>query len=357
MANLDPIAVLQDALAKQDISIWNNWIAFQRETDDDFRPNLTAADLSAATLSEGDFTRADLGSADLYDADFNNADLTDADLTDADLTNSNLARVNLTRANLARANLTRADLTNANLTNTDLTNADLTDADLTAANLSRANFTNAYFGSTVLAQLDLSTVKGPDTVFHIRSSTLDIDTFYRSHGQIPEIFLRGCGVPDTMIAFAKSLVVQANEYYSCFISYSSADEIFARRLHNDLQANGVRVWFAPEDLKIGDPIRQTIDESIKMYDKLIIVLSERSINRAWVQHEVEHALQKEKQHGKLVLFPICLDDSVFHTTEQWAYDLRERYIGDFTKADNPLLYQNAINRLFRDLNAKARTEG
>src|SRR5215207_600034 len=40
------------------------------------------------------------------------------------------------------------------------------------------------------------------------------------------------------------------EFYSCFISYSSKDQDFAERLHVDLQNNGVRCWFAPEDLKI-----------------------------------------------------------------------------------------------------------
>ena len=37
------------------------------------------------------------------------------------------------------------------------------------------------------------------------------------------------------------------EFYSCFISYSSKDEEFAKRLHADLQSNGVRCWFAPEE--------------------------------------------------------------------------------------------------------------
>src|SRR5205807_3279483 len=36
----------------------------------------------------------------------------------------------------------------------------------------------------------------------------------------------------------------------------------------DLQANNVRCWYAPEDLKIGDKFRVRIDESIRLYDKL-----------------------------------------------------------------------------------------
>ena len=84
-------------------------------------------------------------------------------------------------------------------------------------------------------------------------STIGIDTIYKSRGKIPVEFLRGCGVPENFIAYMHSLTGQAFfEFYSCFISYSSKDQEFAERLHADLQAKGVRCWFAPEDLKIGD---------------------------------------------------------------------------------------------------------
>ena len=49
-------------------------------------------------------------------------------------------------------------------------------------------------------------VNGLETVKHNRPSTIGIDTIYMSKGKIPEVFLRGCGVPDTMIAFIPSLV-------------------------------------------------------------------------------------------------------------------------------------------------------
>jgi hypothetical protein len=50
--------------------------------------------------------------------------------------------------------------------------------------------------------------------------------------------------------------------YSCFISYSSKDQLFADRLHADLQDKGVRCWFAPHDLPIGAKTRDAIDEAI-----------------------------------------------------------------------------------------------
>lgn len=145
-------------------------------------------------------------------------------------------------------------------------------------------------------------------------------------------------------------------YFSVFIAYSATDESFARRLYTDLEANGVDVSFAPEHLKIGDYIKPAIEENIEFYDKLLLVLSGNSINSAWVRHEFTRAVEKERKHNKLVLFPIRLDNSVFETTEQWAFDIRQRHIGDFRNWTNPLLYQNAMNRLLRDLNANPNIE-
>ena len=59
-----------------------------------------------------------------------------------------------------------------------------------------------------------------------------------------------------------------------------------------MQANNVRCWFAPEDMKIGDKIRSRIDEVINVHDKLLLVLSEESVNSEWVEKEVDTAFEK-----------------------------------------------------------------
>ena len=133
-------------------------------------------------------------------------------------------------------------------------------------------------------------------------------------------------------------------------TYSSKDEAFAKRLYADLQNNNVRCWFAPEDVDIGDKIRTRIEESIRTYDKLILVLSEHSIVSNWVAYEVERALNKEPEGVPNVLYPIRLDDAVMKSKAGWADDIRRtRQIGDFTNWKNPDDYQKAFNRLLRAL--------
>jgi hypothetical protein len=86
--------------------------------------------------------------------------------------------------------------------------------------------------------------------------------------------------------------------YSCFIGYSLRDGDFARRLHADLQASGVRCWFAPEDMKIGAKILDAIDDAIRARDKVLLVLSAASIASEWVEDEVTKAFAEERERGR-----------------------------------------------------------
>jgi hypothetical protein len=148
------------------------------------------------------------------------------------------------------------------------------------------------------------------------------------------------------------------QYHSCFISYSSKDEALARRLHADLQDQGVRCWFAPEDMKIGDKIRTRIDEAIHLQDKLLLLLSEHALASIWVEDEVEAALEKEQRQQREVLFPVRLDESVMQTSAAWAASLRRtRHIGDFTHWTDPQAYLQALERLLRDLKTESNTKG
>ena len=97
-----------------------------------------------------------------------------------------------------------------------------------------------------------------EEVNHRGPSSVDHRTLERNP-DLPDKFLRGCGLPDWMIDGYRGYVSGPVQYYSCFISYSSQDEEFAKRLHADFQQNGVRCWYAPHELKPGDKIRETIE--------------------------------------------------------------------------------------------------
>jgi hypothetical protein len=347
-------------ILKQGVTAWNEW----RNSNPYVRPDLREVDLQGidirgaylaeADLSLVDFSGRDLSGMNLEFADFTEAKFNNANLTKADLRRSIFFRADLIGANLEGAELQAADFRQAYLMKANLRRIYLGGVDFTQAALTHADLTESTLNGTIFGENYLDDVIGLDSVIHNGPSVIGIATIYRSKGNIPEAFLRGAGVPDNFITYMRSLAGQAIEFYSCFISYSSKDHEIAERLYADLQAKGVRCWFAPEDLKIGDKFRQRIDESIRLYDKLLLVLSEDSISSSWVEDEVESALERERNENRLVLFPIRIDDAVENTQKAWAASLRrQRHIGDFTSWKDHDAYQESFERLLRDLRSAA----
>jgi uncharacterized protein YjbI with pentapeptide repeats len=396
MANDEHVAML-----RKGVKVWNEWrrkneptilsgaikvnlIGALLNVADLSGANLSWANLSGATLigaflkganlSWANLSGARLSGADLTGAYLRGARLTEADLSGARLTEADLPEVNLTGANLSGAKLTDADLsitimTEAKLIEADLTGANLSSAFLKGANLSRANLSGADLGGavlkgagltktrlgwTVFGHTELIGVRGVDDCDHQRPSIIDFETLRKS-SPLPIAFLRGVGLPDNLIEYLPSLLNEAIQLYSCFISYSSKDQAFAERLHIDLQNKGVRCWFAPHDMAIGAKIIDALDEAIRLRDKVLLILSEGAIASEWVEGEVTRALDEERTRKQVVLFPVRIDDAVMQTSEAWARLLRgQRNIGDFSRwKEHDSYYQKSFERLMRDLRVEA----
>jgi uncharacterized protein YjbI with pentapeptide repeats len=283
-------------------------------------------------------------------------------LREAVLNGADLSRAHLRRADLSDANLTRAQLGLADLGGARLRRAHLGLANLTGASLTGADLTGAFTVNTTFGDNDLSGVKGLETVRHLGPSTIGIDTIYRSQGKIPLAFLRGAGVPENFIEYMGSLTGKALEFYSCFISYSTKDQEFADRLYADLQNKGVRCWFAPHDAQGGKKLHEQIDEAIRRYERLLLILSPNSMNSEWVKTEIRKARKREREEKKRVLFPVRLvsfeairDWELFDADEgkDLAIEIREYYIPDFSDWKNHDAYAKGFQNLLRDL----KTEG
>jgi hypothetical protein len=200
-------------------------------------------------------------------------------------------------------------------------------------------------------------------VRHRGESTIGIDTLFISKGKIPEVFLRGCGVPESLIQSIQ-LTLNSTEpiqYYSCFISHSSKDHGFAARLHSRLVQEKLRVWYAPEDIRGGRKSVDQIDEAIRVHDKLLLALSKASMSSDWVRHEIKRAVRREKRDKKQILFPIGLVPR--RIIKAWsAFDadsgkdlaevIREYHIPDFSNWKDRDSFEKALSGLLRDLKAE-----
>jgi len=318
MANDEHLEILHRGVAE-----WNGW----RIENPTIEPDLIGAELLASNFSNVNFKRVDLSGADLKDANFDGSNLTGADLRGADLSGATLTMASLYNVNFRWATLRNSKLMRSSLDSSEFYHADLNGANLSGCHLSQvnfgsaslagANFTAASCWETIFADNDLSLVIGLDSITHNAPSTVGVDTLYRSRGKLPEVFLRGAGVPENLITFLASLTGNAIEFYSCFISYSHADKSFARRLHDALQSRGVRCWLDDHELLPGDKTYTEVDRGIRLWDKVLLCCSKAALTSWWVDNEIKIAFDKEqqlwRQRGKevLALIPLNLDDYLF----------------------------------------------
>ena len=88
--------------------------------------------------------------------------------------------------------------------------ANLSEAVLCATDLTDTNLTRAIFSGTIFANLDLRKARGLVLARHESASSIAIDTLIASQGQIPEIFLKRCGLTADvpLMAWIKQLRAQ-----------------------------------------------------------------------------------------------------------------------------------------------------
>jgi len=151
---------------------------------------------------------------------------------------------------------------------------------------------------------------------------------------------------------------EVNRFQSCFVSYSHKDEKFVSTLVARLRSAGVRVWFAPEDMNAGAKLEEEISRAIKTFDRLVVVLSENSMNSAWVKSELRKARNRELTEERRVLFPVSLVS--FEELRQWevfdadlgqdlANEVRQYFIPGFEDWTTPAAFEKQFVKILAGL--------
>ena len=357
---------------KGDVEKWNEWRSKYKDVIPDLKKaNLNEANLHGASLSGADLSKANLQGANLQGANVNRANLQEAGLSQANLNKANLQGANLSGADLSNTNLIGSDLSGADLSNanlrmaylrdanlsgrvwsvsgtylreTDLSGADLSNANLEGVNLQGATLRAAdlhkvSLGRTLFIDVDLKDVLNLESCDHRGSSTIDHLTYEKSK-RLPTMFLRGCGLPDSLIDNYPSLLNQPISFYSCFISYSHNDKSFARRLHDQLQGRGIRCWLDEHQIQPGDDIYAEVEKGLKLWDKVLLCASESSLQSWWVERELDRAFKREMDLTKLrkkpvlSIIPMNLDGYLFNWEHPHASALQKRHAADFVGWEN-----------------------
>lgn len=90
-----------------------------------------------------------------------------------------------------------------------------------------------------------------------------------------------------------------------FISHSSKDKKFVRRLVSKLEATGYSVWLDERELHVGDQLAKSIAEAIAGARVVVVVISEASLRSNWLRYELNHATEMMIK-GKCRLIPVLI---------------------------------------------------
>lgn len=242
----------------------------------------------------------------------------------------------------------------------DLKGADLRGTGLNRANLTEVSLERVKILDTLFVNTILIGAIGLETAAHQGPSTIDYRTLEIS-GQLPRVFLQGCGLPQLLIDYLPTLLNQPIQFYSCFISYSRTDKVFVRRLHDQLQGKGIRCWLDEHQMLPGDDIHEQVNRGIKLWDKVLLCCSESSLTSWWVDNEInttfqkEQKLMKERKEKVRSLIPLNLDGHLFKWENGKADEVRIRRAANFTgwEKDNDK-FETAFNLLVKALTTEDR---
>jgi tetratricopeptide (TPR) repeat protein len=93
-----------------------------------------------------------------------------------------------------------------------------------------------------------------------------------------------------------------------FISHSTEDDTFVKRLRESLEVRGLNVWTDSRYLSGGDELKPVIFEAIETAQSFIVIISSNVLASSWVLDETRHALSiKEQRKDDYRVIPVLLD--------------------------------------------------
>ncbi|HWA93006.1 MAG TPA: toll/interleukin-1 receptor domain-containing protein [Terracidiphilus sp.] len=332
--------------------------------------DLRGADFTGSDLSAADFTGANcegahfescsldsamFKSANLRGTKFLGCDIYGPDFGGADLSNAKFVRVlgkgiDAQVANFESAEFVFSSFVDCSFMNSRFNRTSFTQTAFARCIFRRSDLADASMWETSFSKCVLSSAKGLDRIGNIRDVSIDTVTLMMGESPFPRSFLLGAGVPPILVDYLPSLTNTPIVYESCFISYSTSDIEFCRRLRRELLGLGINAWIFDEDAKWGKPMWGEIDQSIRIHDRVVVVCSERSLKSGPVLREIERALRREDAEGQDILFPIRVDDYIFNG---WQHprkdDVLSKIVGDFSEWRDYGKMRMAITRFAQSL--------
>lgn len=169
---------------------------------------------------------------------------------------------------------------------------------------------------------------------------------WATSAQVLDLNVRVEKLVDEAVATKETRHATHGQARVAFISHSTKDKAFVRRLAGDLVTNSVKVWIDEQRILVGDSIPEKIAQGLAESDFFLIVVSKTSVTSEWVKKELSSALVQEIERRKVKVLPIKLDDVEMPAT------IQEKLYADFSHS-----YEDGLEKLLRSIKAREVTDG
>ena len=89
-----------------------------------------------------------------------------------------------------------------------------------------------------------------------------------------------------------------------FLSHSSRDKSFVKRLAEDLCFLEVDVWLDAWELQVGDSLYDVITDAMEKSEYIGVILGDNYADSRWARDELKQALARERREEQVTIIPM-----------------------------------------------------
>jgi len=139
------------------------------------------------------------------------------------------------------------------------------------------------------------------------------------------------------------MAVSKHLYGKVFISHSSVDKPFVRRLAKAIEADGFLTWLDEKELLPGDALAKRVSEGVAQARAVLVVVSHAAIASKWLAFELNKAADRMVK-GECIVIPIVIED-----VKSLPAEVEGLLYADFTKS-----FKRQMQAVLKSLNSDAR---
>jgi len=125
-----------------------------------------------------------------------------------------------------------------------------------------------------------------------------------------------------------------------FLSHTSTDKPFVRKIEKALTSQGYSTWFDEKDIPIGESILKEIGNALQKCDVVLVFLSKESVESRWVNEEWRIKFFDYVNKGQVYILPMLIEECDIPQL------LKDKKYADFTENES---YESSLSLLLKRL--------